>query len=136
MNILFCSVGRRGELMKNFKASAQRDAVLVGVDNSPLAPALYFTDKHYLVPKINDPEYIDCLLDICRKEKISAVTTLIDPETVVLAKNRARFEALGVEVLTPYAETAALCFDKYAMYQHLKENGIPTVRTVGMLGDI
>jgi len=133
MNILFCSVGRRGELMKLFKASAQQDTVLVGVDNSPLAPALYFTDKHYLVPKINDPEYIDCLLDICRKEKISAVTTLIDPETVVLAENRARFEAMGVEVLTPYPETAMLCFDKYAMYQHLKENGIPTVRTWGCL---
>ncbi len=115
--------------MKDFKASSPRDAVLVGVDNSPFAPALYFTDKHYLVPKINDPEYIDCLLDICRKEKISAVTTLIDPETIVLAENRARFESMGVEVLAPYPETAALCFDKYAMYQHLKANGIPTVRT-------
>ncbi len=129
MNILFCSVGWQGKLMMDFKASAQRDAVLVGVDNSPYAPALYYTDKHYLAPKINDPEYIDCLLDICRKEKISAVTTLIDPETVVLAENRARFETMGVEVLTPYPKTAALCFDKYAMYQHLKANGIPTVRT-------
>ena len=129
MNVLFCCVGRRGELMKEFKASAGQDSVLVGTDNNPYAPALYYTDKQYLVPKVNEPEYIDCLLDICRREKISAVTTLIDPETIILAENRARFEALGVEILTAYAKTAALCFDKYAMYQHLKARGIPTIST-------
>lgn len=102
---------------------------IIAADLSNLAPALYVADAHYLVPRIDDPAYIDTVLDICRKEKINAITTLIDPEIGLLAKERARFEAIGVEVLAPYAETAALCFDKFKMYQFLKAHAIPTPDT-------
>lgn len=65
------------------------------------------------------------------KEKINAVTTLIDPEIELLAKNRARFEEIGVEVLAPNTETAGLCFDKFKMYQYLTAHGISTPDTWG-----
>lgn len=106
---------------------------IVATDLSPYAPALYFADKQYLVPRIDDPKYIDTILDICKKEQINAVTTFIDPEIEVLAKNRAEFDKLGVEVLAPYEETANLCFDKYKMYMHLVNAGIPTVMTWGTI---
>lgn len=135
MNYLMCSVGRRGELLKDFRKSIPQGSCLVATDNSKYAPALYFADKQYLVPKITEPEYVDVLLDICKKEKINAVTTFIDPEIEILAKNRDRFEAIGVEVLAPYKETAELCFDKFKMFKHLKQNGINTTMTWGELGD-
>lgn len=131
MNYLMCSVGRRGELMKYFRASMEPGSRIVGTDNSPYAPALYFTDAQYIVPRIDAPGYIDTVLEICRKEKIDAVTTFIDPEIMILAENRERFAALGVEVLCPYAETARLCFDKYEMYKFLSARGIRTPRTWG-----
>lgn len=129
MNILFCSAGRRVELLKDFRVSMDETDRIIAADLSNLAPALYVADAHYLVPRIDDPAYIDTVLDICRKEKINAITTLIDPEIGLLAKERARFEAIGVEVLAPYAETAALCFDKFKMYQFLKAHAIPTPDT-------
>lgn len=129
MNYLMCSVGRRGELLKNFKSSLDQQSVLVATDNSPYAPALYFADKQYLVPKIDDCTYIDRLLDICREEKITVAMTFIDPEIEILAKNRRRFEELGVKVLVPQEETAHRCFDKYEMFQYLSSCGIPTVPT-------
>jgi carbamoyl-phosphate synthase large subunit len=104
MNILFTSVGRRGELIKCFKKSLDADSKIIATDCSRYAPAMYLADKQYLVPKIDDPNYLNMLLDICRKEKINAVTTFIDPEIELLAKNREKFEALGVEVLAPYIE--------------------------------
>lgn len=116
MNLLFCSVGRRGELIKDFKNSMKDDVYIVATDNSKYAPALYLADKQYIVPLITDNEYIPILLDICRKEKINAITTLIDPEIEILAKNRELFQELGVDVLAPYLETAQLCFDKYKMF--------------------
>ena len=119
MNILFCSAGRRVELLKDFRKSMDEDDRIIAADLSNLAPALYVADKHYLVSRIDDPNYLDAILDICRKEKINAVTTLIDPEIELLAKNRARFEEIGVEVLAPYAETAELCFDKFIIRQHI-----------------
>ena len=131
MNYLMCSVGRRGELMKDFRKSMEAGSRIIATDLSPYAPALYLADAQYLVPRIDAPDYIDTLLDICRKEQIHAMTTLIDPEIMILAKNRKQFEDLGVLVLAPFEETARLCFDKYEMFRHLKAHGVRTVSTWG-----
>lgn len=102
---------------------------IVATDISLTAPAIYLADKHYIVPRIDDNNYISTILDICEKEEIHAITTLIDPEIMILAENRSKFEKIGVEVLTPYKETAEICFDKYVMYKYLKEKNIRTVLT-------
>lgn len=131
MNILFCSAGRRGQLLKDFRQSMGDKGKIVATDLSEYAPALYFADKAYLVPPINDPTYLDTVVDICKKENIDAITTVIDPEIEILAKNREKFESIGVEVLAPYEETAKLCFDKFEMFKYLTACGIPTVMTFG-----
>lgn len=131
MNILFCSVGRRCELLKDFRRTLGDELKIVVTDNSQVAPAMAFADRAYLVPLINDPAYIPMILDICKKEEIHAVTTLIDPEIMLLAQHRKEFEALGVTVLAPYEETARLCFNKYDMYQFLVKNHIETIKTYG-----
>lgn len=131
MNILFCSVGRRCELLEDFRKTLGEKVKLVVTDNSPYAPALEFADVSYQVPLIRDPSYIPKLLEICKKEKIDAITTLIDPEIAILAANREAFEALGITVLVPYKETAELCFDKYEMAKYLVKQGIPTIQTYG-----
>lgn len=135
MNILFCSVGRRCELLKDFRDSLGRQVKIVVTDNSEVAPALAFADKAYKVPLINDPNYISIILEICKNENIHAITTLIDPEIMLLAKHREEFEKMGIVVLAPYEETAKLCFNKYDMYQFLKENNINTVKTYGTYDD-
>ena len=135
MNILFCSVGRRCELLKDFRNTLGDKVNIVVTDNSPYAPALAFSDKSYQVPLITDPGYIPMILKICKEEKIDAVTTLIDPEISILADHRDEFEKIGVEVLAPFSDTAKLCFDKYEMYKYLTEKGINTVRTFGCIED-
>ena len=135
MNILFCSVGRRCELLKDFRKTLGDKVRLIVTDNSPYAPALEFADVSYQVPLIKDPAYIPMILEICKKEQIDAITTLIDPEIAILAEHREKFEALGITVLAPYKETAALCFDKYEMAKYLNEKGIATVKTFGTFDD-
>ncbi len=134
-NILFCSVGRRGDLVKDFKKSLDVNSKIIATDNTNTAPGLYFADKQYIVPKIVEENYIPIILDICQKEDVGAITTLIDPEIDVLSKNRDKFEAIGVEVLAPFADTASLCFDKYKMYKFLKQHNIKTALTFGTLSD-
>lgn len=129
MNLLFCSVGRRGELIKDFKKSLPEGSKIIATDNSKYAPALYFADKQYIVPRITEDGYIEILLDICKKENIKAITTFIDPEIALLSKNREKFEELEILVLAPKQDTAKLCFDKYKMYQYCIEQGINTVKT-------
>lgn len=136
MNYLMLSVGRRGELMKDFRLSMSDNSRIIATDNSPYAPALYFSDKYYIVPKINDPDYINTIIDICKMENVNVVTTFIDPEIKILAENREKFTELNVEVLAPYEETAKLCFDKYEMFKYLKEKGVNTPMTWGSYSDI
>jgi len=136
MNIMMLSVGRRGELMKNFRASMEEGSRIIATDNSPYAPALYFADKQYIVPRIDAPEYMDTILSICLAEKINAVTTFIDPEIMLLAENRERFGEIGVEVLAPYTETAKLCFDKYEMFKFLQSCGVRTAMTWGTFDEV
>lgn len=131
MNYLLLSVGRRGELIKDFKLSISEGSHIIATDNSSYAPALYFADKHYIVPRIDEPNYIDIILNICKREQINAVTTFIDPEILLLAKNREKFKSINCEVLAPYKETAELCFDKFKMFKYLQNNGIRTVMTWG-----
>ncbi len=133
MNILFLSAGRRCELLKDFHRSMNGRGKIVAADASMTAPALYIADEHYLVPRIDSPDYLGIVLDICRKEQINVVTTLIDPEIVLLAAHREEFEAMGVLVLAPSQESAELCFDKYRMYRYLLSKGIRTVRTYGSI---
>ena len=49
MNILFCSVGRRAELLKNVRQSMGEDGRIIATDITKTAPALYFADKYYFL---------------------------------------------------------------------------------------
>lgn len=133
MNFLFCSAGRRCELLKDLRESQGANVKIVAADASEYAPALYFADKRYVVPGINDPGYIAALLEICRREKIDAITTCIDPEIPLLAHYRDEFERLGVTVLCPFEDAAMVCLDKYAFYQELCKLGLPGVPTYGCM---
>lgn len=135
MNILMCSVGRRGELLKDFRKSMGNIGNLIATDNSPYAPALYLADKAYRVPLISDPSYISTLLEICSKEHVQAVATFIDPEIELLAQHHSEFEKANVLLLTPCAKSAALCFDKFKLCQYMSSQGIPTINTYGSLED-
>lgn len=132
-NILFCSVGRRARLLMDFRESMKGCGKLVATDLSPVAPALFFADETYLVPRITAPDYYEHILDICEKSKIKAITTLIDPEIELLAKHRKELLAKGILPLCPADWTAHLCFDKYEMFKHLKSKGVRTVLTYNSL---
>lgn len=128
MNILILSAGTRNKVVQYFKRELGREGKVIATDCLNLAPALYDADKFYIVPRISEPGYVDLILDICRKESVDGVFSLIDPELSLLAKEKERFLAIGTTpVISPY-ELVETCFDKYKMYQMLCEMQIPTGR--------
>ncbi len=127
-NVLFCSVGRRSRLLHDFK-QAEKNVTLIATDCSPYAPGLYAAHKAFIAPRIDEAGYLDFILRLCKKENVSAITTLIDPEITLLAQNRSRFLEQGILPLCPDARTAAYCFDKFSMYEYLTQRNIPTVLT-------
>ncbi len=126
MNILILSAGTRNKVVQYFKKELGGGGRVIATDCSNLAPAVYEADKFYLVPRISEPGYLDVILDICKKEKIDGVFSLIDPELSLVAKEKEKFLAIGTcPVISPY-ELVETCFDKNQMYRLLCRMGIPT----------
>ena len=96
---------------------------------SKLAPALYEADKHFIVPRIDEEEYLSTILSICVEFRVKAVLSLIDPELSILAKHKQDFLSVGTLPIVSDYEIVELCFDKYRMYQFLTQNGFKTIRS-------
>ncbi len=122
-NILLLSVGTRNKVVQYFKKTFSGQGNVIVTDMTELAPAAYEADRFYRVPRITEKGYIDMILDICKKEQIAAVLSLIDPELSLLAENRARFAELGVTVIGSSYELCEMALDKMQMYTWLKEHG-------------
>lgn len=126
MNILILSAGTRDKVVQYFKKEIGDRGRIIATDCSNLAPAVYDADAFYLVPRITAPNYLDVILDICKKEQIKGVFSLIDPELSLLAKEKEKFLAVGtIPIISDY-DLVETCFDKYRMFELLQKMQIPT----------
>ena len=67
-NILCCNAGRRGRLMIDMRKTIGDSGNVVATDNWSVAPAIFFANKQYVVPKITHPNYIQKYLVFVRKK--------------------------------------------------------------------
>ena len=128
MNFLILSAGTRNKVVQYFR-KAFKDGKIIAADMSELAPAIYEADKYYIVPAITDNKYIDVIIDICKKENINGITSLIDPELSLLAKNKNRFDDIGVMLIGSSYELCERSLDKFQMYQWLVRHGYHCARS-------
>lgn len=129
MNILIASCGTRNKIVQYFKKALDDTGRVIATDCSPNAPALYEADAHYIVPRITEEGYLDVLYEICRKENISGVLSLIDPELSLLSLHEADFAALGVTVIGSSYQLCERTLNKWEMYQWLKAHGYACARS-------
>lgn len=123
MNLLILSAGTRNKIIQYFKREVGNSGQVVATDMSNLAPAVYEADKFYQVPRMTDIGYIDVIIDICKKEKIDGILTLIDPELSLLAQHKNRFSELGVAVIGSSYELCERALDKMEMFNWLTSHG-------------
>ena len=123
MNILVLSCGTRNKIIQYFKRELNGAGKVIATDMSPNAPALYEADVHYIVPRMTAPGYLDMIYDICRKEQVTGVLSLIDPELSLLALHEEEFHALGVTVIGSFYDLCERTLDKWQMFCWLKEHG-------------
>jgi carbamoyl-phosphate synthase large subunit len=126
-NILILSAGRRVELVTLFKNAAKDLNIksrVVASDCSNTAPALYFADKMIILPRIDDPDYIDEIIESCKKEKIKLIVPTIDTDLMLLSiKQNYIFEKSGAKVLISSEQVIKICRDKINTHYYLEENG-------------
>lgn len=129
MNILILSVGTRNKIVQYFNKELKNKGKVIVTDASEFAPAIYDADKYYITKRIDEIGYIEDVLEICKKEKINAVLTLIDPEISLISKNADKFKEIGVTPIVSDYEKVEMCFDKYEMYKFLIKNNFKTAKS-------
>ncbi|MCQ6278892.1 ATP-grasp domain-containing protein [Bacillus sp. EB600] len=129
INILFTSSGRRVSLIKKFRETYLEKNLkgrIITADLKHNAPSAFYSNKHYLVPRVTDDNYLAELLNICEIEEIDLVIPLIDTELVLLANNKDLFEQIGVKLLISSKKLNEIANDKLETYKFFSKNGIAT----------
>ena len=126
-NILILSAGRRVELVQSFQKAAKRlnlKSNVVAGDCSETAPAIYFADRKAILPRINEDNYIDEIINVCKREDIRIVIPTIDTDLLILSEEHERIESeSGAVVLISSNEVVTICRDKINTQKFLEENG-------------
>lgn len=131
MNILILSAGRRVELVNCFKNAAKElniDSKIIAADLSDTAPAIYFADKYYLIPRIGTDNYLSEIINICNKEDIKLIVPTIDTELLILSKNKEFIESnTNAKLLVSDLSVIEICRNKINSQKFFEENnfGVP-----------
>ncbi|MDP8240573.1 MAG: ATP-grasp domain-containing protein [Candidatus Hatepunaea meridiana] len=129
MNILFTCAGRRNYLIQYFKVALKSDEKVIAVDSSRFAPALQEADQGFLVPLVDDPNYLNILLEICRDNRVGFLIPLNDLELPLLAQHHKKFTAIGTIPLVSSQDVIDICFDKWRTIQFCTNHGLRTPAT-------
>ncbi|HEX4719442.1 MAG TPA: ATP-grasp domain-containing protein [Thermoleophilaceae bacterium] len=121
VGVLLTGVGKRYDIVSSFA----QHAFTIAADPSPLAPAQYAADLRVAPPRIDDPDYVPFLLELCERHNVGAVVPLTDLDIEVLARARPQLPAF-----VPDPEVARDTFDKYAAHLLLERHGLPSPPTV------
>ncbi|MDX6286392.1 MAG: carbamoyl-phosphate synthase large subunit [Frankiales bacterium] len=129
--VLLSSAGRRVALMRCFRSAAADigiDARILACDVTRLAPAMHTADDTFVVPRADDPAFIDAVLQECVSRDVRLVIPTIDPELPIYAAHADRFREAGTTIAVSSPETVAIGADKRKTHTFLTAHDIPTVR--------
>ncbi len=133
-NILITSAGKRVVLVQIFQQTLKDlglEAKVYTTDMKPMmAPACIVSDEGIKVSPCKAEGYIDELIQICQDKNIGVIIPTIDPELIVLAKNRQRFSEIGVEIVLSEEAFIKACRDKRQTQLYLQEIGIEVPKAV------
>jgi carbamoyl-phosphate synthase large subunit len=115
----------RGEALEFFSA-----------DIDPHAPGLYLVDSAHrlLLPRGDDPDFVEAMLEICGEHDIDVLVPTVDSELVPLADARDELEAAGTSVLVAPTRALRLCLDKWALMQ-VADGSVPIPRSAPLDDD-
>ena len=110
------------------KDNGERNVRIVGTDMSDDESILQMVDAYYKVPSATANNYIDVLLDICKKEKVDVLLPFMSVELLPLIDRKDDFEKIGTKVSVSDRKSVEITTNKYLFYEFLKENGLPVPR--------
>jgi carbamoyl-phosphate synthase large subunit len=127
--------GAGGSAATNFVRSlrqAPEGFHITGIDANKYHLMRAEVDRRHLVPRVDDPSFLEVLAFIIEHEEIGFIHAQNDGEVDFLSMQR---EALGTRTFLPSKETIRLCQDKFASYQKWERAGLRVPNTMLLRSD-
>lgn len=123
---------------KVLKENGERNIRLIGADMNKDDTILQMADCYYQVPRGDSPDYVDALLDICRKEKVDVVIPIMSVELEALSAAKQRFEDAGVKLSVSDLEPLKIANNKLALFEYMKKENlsVPKFASVKSVDDV
>lgn len=122
INIVVTGVGGGGfgqQIMKTLRLSTLNCRV-IATDVTKGSYGLSDADKHCVVPRADDKDYVSTILDICRKEKAEFLIAGSEPELLRLVGSIDMMQENNVILLANSFDVVELCMDKYRLFKKLQ----------------
>jgi len=133
VNVLITSASRKIALVRAFQRAITEvcpSGRVVAADISPHAAALYAADKGCLLPRTDNPGFINRLVELCAREKIQLIVPTRDEELPLFAEHRDFLEKSGTRVMVAPPSVIRQCQDKQAFLGFCVENGFNHARLI------
>ncbi|TXE04829.1 ATP-grasp domain-containing protein [Gelidibacter salicanalis] len=128
MNILITSAGRRVSLIRSFQKELKKvgfnSKVFASDSNPNLSAACHIADGFFKVPQLNDSNYIDVLMALCKTHHIELIIPTIDTELLELATCKDKFALNGITVVISSVDFVLKCRDKRLTHEFFENHNI------------
>lgn len=110
------------------KENQERNIRIIGVDIAKHPMLGDLIDGYYQVPAYTAPDYVDILLNICKKEHVDVFFPHISMELPVILNRISDFRKMGVQVAITDSQTLLVANNKRKLYETMAKYGLPTPR--------
>jgi len=132
VTVLLTCAGSRVDIVRAFQAALadgpHTGRVLIS-DAGEASPTRFEADGIVELPMVEDPGYLDAVLEVCRREEVRALLPLTDLDPVLLAEAAPALAPLGTRVFLPDPDIALGCQDKWRCHEMLTAAGLPSPPT-------
>lgn len=132
IRIMVTGVGGGGigaQILKALRMS-DKNYFILGGDMTPVSKGLMEVDLPFILPRGNEPQYIDQLLDICQREGAQVLLPGSEPELLAISEHRAKITDQGIFLPIQPKPVIDICGDKTKTAAFLEEHGFDFPRTV------
>jgi carbamoyl-phosphate synthase large subunit len=121
--------GGHGEQILKALRLADRKYFIIGGDMNAFSLGLTQVDVAYLLPPAGAADYVDAVLEACRRHEVRALFHGSEPELKVMSEHRERFKQAAIFLPINPARVIDLCMDKLSTSTWLQRHGFRVPRT-------
>lgn len=128
-NILITSASRKVSLVRNFKKALDKDSKIIAADINPDSPALFFADEYVMFPRSDDLNFMNFIINFCKKKNIKLIIPTRDEELILFSKNKKIFNEINVKLMVSDVDSIEICQDKEKFIDFCESNGFGIPKT-------